>query len=161
MNRVRRAAVVMAVMTAVLGACGDEDDDADSAATTETTAAPATSMSEEEYIAAGSAVCADIGPRVVEAFPDPEGEPDVAYLRTIAGPIADVLEDARAQFGELEPPATKVDGHDELLAALDASASSLRAVLDDDAAAEAMLQSGPPLEAPSAAAARLGFEGCG
>lgn len=155
MNQLTRCAVAtLCAMPLVAGACGDDD-------ASDTGAAAPVTLSDAEYIESGSAVCDDVAPRLMEAFPDPEGEPDVAYLRGIAGPIAEVLEDARGQMAEIDPPADKAAGHESLLAELDSSASELRAVLEDDAAAAAMLEEGPPLDGPSDAAAALGLEGCG
>lgn len=162
MNRTTRLIVVAAVSaSALLAACGS--DNPATSTTTSTTAGKAetTDSSTADFVASGTAICTELGPRLQEAFPDPVGEPDVAFLRSIAGPIADVLADGRDQLAELDPPADQAAGMQDLLDALDDSIAQLRAVLDDDAAAEAMLPDGPPLDAPAEAAAALGFENCG
>lgn len=155
---IRTALVALVAIPFAVAACGDDDDGGDAVEPAQTTAS---TLSLAQYTAAGTAICEGLGPRIAEAFPDPVGEPDVPYLRTIAGPIADVMEDGRRQFAELQPPAEAAEGHDALLSAIDDSVEQLRAVLDDDAAAEAMLEDGPPLDEPSEAAAAVGFENCG
>ena len=145
MHRSRKLLVLLPMAPALLAACGDDNPAA---------ASPA------ELVQLGSAMCAEFAPQVAEAFPDPAGPPDVTYLRSFAGELADVLIAAHDRFEEITPPEDQAEKFEALLSSLKQSANSLREALTDDTVAAEMLEQGPPLEQPTIAAAALGFEGC-
>ena len=145
MNPTRLLVGTLAVTSLAASACGDDDSAA---------------ADPEEFIETGSAICAEIGPQVAEAFPDPTGQPDIAFVRSFAGELADVLAGVHDRFEQLTPPEDQTGNFEALLASLNQSVTSLRQSLDDDTVAAEIVKQGPPLEEPSIAAAALGLEGC-
>jgi hypothetical protein len=145
MHSFRYLLAVAALAPAALTACGDD------------TAAP----SSAEFVERGSAVCAEFGPKVAEAFPNPTGEPDVAFVRSFAGDLADVLAAGHDRFEEITPPDDQSEAFEAFLEGIDQSVAVLRQSLTDDAVAVEIVRQGPPLEEGAIAAAALGFEGCG
>jgi hypothetical protein len=114
-----------------------------------------------EFVERGSAVCAEFAPKVAEAFPNPTGEPDVAFVRSFAADLADVLAAGHDRFEEITAPDDQANAFAAFLQGIDRSVAALRQSLTDDAVAAEIVRQGPPLEEGAIAAAALGFEGCG
>lgn len=147
--RLRPLLVLVGITAFGTVACGDDDD----GATTTTIDAAA-------FVAAGNALCDEVGAEIDAVFPDFGGEPTIEQVMQLGADLGPVLEGFRRDVAALVPPAGLAAAHKTLIESLDESISILAAMAANEEGAQAALDAGgPPLDEPSNAAHAI-FPGC-
>lgn len=164
-----KLAILLALLSlsTFLAACGDDEEPTDASASEEVVedeeAAGGDTLTKEEFIAEGDAICAGLT-EAGEQVEAPETEDDLARYLT---ELLDQAEAARDEFAALNPPEDGEEVHHELLDALETSMSTVEGAIaaaeDGDTVTVEDLLSQATEEGAAAdeAAQEYGFEECG
>jgi hypothetical protein len=145
----RLSAAALAILSLLIGACGDDGG--------------GEALSRDEYVAAADELCSDFAEQG-EALTEPETVDDVADLLTESIRLGESMS---SKFAALQPPAEAEQVHASLRAALDGGVEKLRDAVaaieagDVDGMTSAVEEAVEIGQSSDEAAKAFGFEVCG